>query len=126
MLSHHDTCRKKREMYRGSEFAPRILADNDIPVVLKVFLSISLSFVASPLNLNSQSDHPVQNSRYLLYEAAQAHYYGLNPALAFTSVTSTPAAALGLGHRIGMIQEGQSFIHFDHIHFLKTLFKATM
>lgn len=28
--------RYKREAYRGSEFAPRILADNDLRVVMKV------------------------------------------------------------------------------------------
>ncbi|KAF8958055.1 hypothetical protein BDZ97DRAFT_1950338 [Flammula alnicola] len=78
--------RKKREAYRGSEFAPRILAEHGIPVVMK-------------------SDHPVINSRYLLFEAQQAHYYGLNPALALASVTSVPARAAGLGHRVGTIAE---------------------
>ena len=28
--------RKKREAYRGSEFAPRVLAEHGIPVVMKV------------------------------------------------------------------------------------------
>ncbi|KAJ7607296.1 hypothetical protein DFH06DRAFT_1380161 [Mycena polygramma] len=79
--------RKKREAYRGSEFAPRILADNGLPVVMK-------------------SDHPVLNSRHLMYEAQQAHYYGLNPALALASVTSTPATALGVGWRVGMLAAG--------------------
>ncbi|KAH9484599.1 hypothetical protein JR316_0004081 [Psilocybe cubensis] len=79
--------RKKREAYRGSEFAPRVLAGHGIPVVMK-------------------SDHPVVNSRYLLFEAQQAHYYGLNPALALASVTSVPAQAAGLGHRVGTIAEG--------------------
>ncbi|KAH7922182.1 hypothetical protein BV22DRAFT_1114028 [Leucogyrophana mollusca] len=79
--------RKKREAYRSSEFAPRVLAEHGIPVVMK-------------------SDHPVVNSRYLLHEAAQAHYYGLDASLALQSVTSTPAAALGMGHRIGSIREG--------------------
>ncbi|PFH48338.1 hypothetical protein AMATHDRAFT_65765 [Amanita thiersii Skay4041] len=79
--------RKKREAYRGSEFAPRILADNGIPVVMK-------------------SDHPVLNSRHLLFEAQQAHYYGLSSALALSSITTVPARAAGLGHRIGMIAKG--------------------
>ncbi|KAJ7225059.1 hypothetical protein B0H12DRAFT_1328757 [Mycena haematopus] len=79
--------RKKREAYRGSEFAPRILADNRLPVIMK-------------------SDHPVLNSRYLMYEAQQAHYYSLNPGLAIASVTSTPANALGIGWRVGTIAEG--------------------
>ncbi|KAF9460668.1 carbohydrate esterase family 9 protein [Collybia nuda] len=79
--------RKKREAYRGSEFAPRVLAASGIPVVMK-------------------SDHPVLNSRYLLYEAQQAHYYGLDFALALLSVTVTPAKAAGVGHRVGSIAEG--------------------
>lgn len=79
--------RYKREAYRGSEFAPRILAENDISVVMK-------------------SDHPVQNSRYLLYEAQQAHYYGLKANLALSSVTATPARIMGMDHRIGFIKEG--------------------
>ncbi|KAH7889205.1 hypothetical protein F5I97DRAFT_486659 [Phlebopus sp. FC_14] len=79
--------RKKREAYRGSEFAPRVLTSHGIPVVMK-------------------SDHPVVNSRYLLNEAALAHYYGLAPNVALLSVTATPANAMGLGHRLGRIQEG--------------------
>ncbi|EKM59751.1 uncharacterized protein PHACADRAFT_181721 [Phanerochaete carnosa HHB-10118-sp] len=79
--------RYKRESYRGSQFAPRVLADNEIPVVMK-------------------SDHPVLNSRYVVYEAQQAHYYGLQPHLALASVTSTPARAAGLSHRIGILAEG--------------------
>ncbi|KAH9921901.1 uncharacterized protein B0H18DRAFT_1086033 [Fomitopsis serialis] len=79
--------RYKRESYRGSEFAPRVLADNGIPVVLK-------------------SDHPVLNSRYLLFEAQQAHYFGLPPHLALSSVTAVPATAAGMSHRIGVLQEG--------------------
>ncbi|KAL5534649.1 hypothetical protein ACEPAG_1112 [Sanghuangporus baumii] len=79
--------RYKREAYRGSEFAPRILADNGIPIVMK-------------------SDHPVINSRYLIYEAQQAHYYGLSDNLALASVTSTPARIMGMDHRIGYIRTG--------------------
>ncbi|KJA29867.1 hypothetical protein HYPSUDRAFT_126636 [Hypholoma sublateritium FD-334 SS-4] len=79
--------RYKREAFRGSEFAARILADEGIPVVMK-------------------SDHPVINSRYLIYEAQQAHYFGLPPGLALAAVTSTPAATAGLSHRIGVLEEG--------------------
>ncbi|KAJ7228499.1 carbohydrate esterase family 9 protein [Mycena pura] len=73
--------------YRGSEFAPRVLADAGIPVVMK-------------------SAHPVVNSRYLLQEAQLAHHYGLPPFLALASVTSIPATAAGLAHRIGSLHEG--------------------
>lgn len=79
--------RKKREAYRGSEFAPRILTSHGLSVVLK-------------------SDHPVVNSRYLLNEAALAHYYGLPENVALLSVTVNPARAMGLDHRLGRIQEG--------------------
>ncbi|KAH7928042.1 hypothetical protein BV22DRAFT_1083961 [Leucogyrophana mollusca] len=79
--------RYKREAYRGSEFAARILAENGIDVVMK-------------------SDHPVLNSRYLLFEAQQAHFYGLPTNLALSSVISTPAKVMGQDHRIGFIREG--------------------
>ncbi|KAH0587756.1 hypothetical protein H2248_006514 [Termitomyces sp. 'cryptogamus'] len=79
--------RYKREAYRGSEFAPRVLADEGIPVIMK-------------------SDHPVINSRYLLYEAQQAHYFSLPANLSLASVTSTPATIAGLSHRIGFLREG--------------------
>ncbi|KAG6911405.1 hypothetical protein DXG01_016502 [Tephrocybe rancida] len=79
--------RKKREAYRNSEFAPKVLANHGIPVVMK-------------------SDHPVLNSRYLPYEAQQAHYYGLDANLALASVTTTPAKAAGMGHRVGTLAEG--------------------
>ena len=36
MITQPTLHRKKREAYRGSEFAPRILADHGIPVVMKV------------------------------------------------------------------------------------------
>ncbi|KAI0766557.1 composite domain of metallo-dependent hydrolase [Irpex lacteus] len=79
--------RYKREAYRGSEFAPKILADNGIQVVVK-------------------SDHPVLNSRYLPYEAQQAHYYGLDWNLALLALTGTPAQILGQDHRIGFLKQG--------------------
>ncbi|KAH9913691.1 uncharacterized protein BXZ73DRAFT_106870 [Epithele typhae] len=79
--------RYKREAFRGSEFAPKILAEHGLQVVMK-------------------SDHPVLNSRYLLFEAQQAHYYGLPPNLALAAVTSTPATVLGQSHRIGFLRPG--------------------
>ncbi|KII92273.1 hypothetical protein PLICRDRAFT_172382 [Plicaturopsis crispa FD-325 SS-3] len=79
--------RYKRESYRHSEFAPRILADNGISVVMK-------------------SDHPGIVSRYLVHEAQQAHYYGLEENVALSSIISTPAEVLGLDHRVGFIREG--------------------
>lgn len=96
--------RYKREAYRGSEFAPRIHADNGIRVTMKV-TNQRISCYLSCAN-SSKSDHNVLNSRYLLYEAQQAHYYGLSRALALASVTSTPANVMGLDHRIGYLKEG--------------------
>ncbi|KAM5544023.1 hypothetical protein V8D89_002640, partial [Ganoderma adspersum] len=79
--------RYKREAYRGSEFAPRILAENGLQVVMK-------------------SDHPVLDSRFLLWEAQQAYYYGLPHNLALAAVTTTPATVMGQSHRIGSLKEG--------------------
>ncbi|WVQ99842.1 hypothetical protein IAU59_006985 [Kwoniella sp. CBS 9459] len=79
--------RYKREAYRGSEFAPKVLAEAGLSVVMK-------------------SDHPVLDSRYLISEASFAHHYGLNTSQALSSVTTHPAKALGLDHRIGYIREG--------------------
>ena len=53
-----------------------------------------------------QSDHPVTNSRYLPFKAQQPHYYELPANLALPSVTTTPATAAGLSHRIGHLREG--------------------
>ncbi|KAF8207208.1 hypothetical protein K438DRAFT_1714110 [Mycena galopus ATCC 62051] len=79
--------RYKREAYRHSEFAARILADNGLKVVMK-------------------SDHDAIVSRYLMHEAQVAHYHGLSSNLALASVTSTPAEVLGLDHRIGFVKPG--------------------
>ncbi|KAJ7691755.1 hypothetical protein B0H17DRAFT_1062568 [Mycena rosella] len=79
--------RYKRESYRHSEFAPRILADNGLKVIMK-------------------SDHSAIVSRYLMHEAQMAHYRGLSANLALASVTSTPAEVVGLDHRIGFVKPG--------------------
>ncbi|RPD74182.1 hypothetical protein L226DRAFT_535646 [Lentinus tigrinus ALCF2SS1-7] len=79
--------RYKREGYRHSEFAPRILADEGIDVIMK-------------------SDHFAIPSRNLIGEAAIAHHYGLPEHVALSSVISTPAKVLGLDHRIGYVKEG--------------------
>ncbi|KAF5371159.1 hypothetical protein D9758_004121 [Tetrapyrgos nigripes] len=79
--------RVKREAYRQSEFAPKVLAADGFDVVMK-------------------TDHPVLNGRYLLYEAQQAHYFGLADNLALASVITTPARIMGQDHRIGYVKEG--------------------
>jgi imidazolonepropionase-like amidohydrolase len=78
--------RYKREAYRHSQYAPRLLADEGIPVVMK-------------------SDHPAI-SRSLLHEAQQAHYHGLPEHLALSSVTTVPAKAIGLDWRLGAVTVG--------------------
>ena len=118
--------RYKREAYRGSEFAPRILAQQGIQVVMKVSIRF-LSRHSQTHGSAEQSDHPVLDSRYLLYEAQQAYLYGLPENLAIAAVTryaqqdqhdaengetdvtatySTPATIMGMDHRIGYIKEG--------------------
>lgn len=102
-----NTClhRTARGSYRASEFAPRILADSSFKVAMKVCI---FSLIAvSPLN-KLKSDHPTLNSRHLLYEAQQAHFYGLPTHLAIASLTSIPAALLGLDHRVGFIRKGET------------------
>ncbi|KAN0084286.1 hypothetical protein V8E55_007790 [Tylopilus felleus] len=79
--------RYKREAHRHSEFAPRILHDEGIKVVMK-------------------SDHPGIQSRWLLHEAQQAHYYGLPANAALASVTTNAAELLGLDYRLGYIKAG--------------------
>ncbi|KIY68393.1 hypothetical protein CYLTODRAFT_421612 [Cylindrobasidium torrendii FP15055 ss-10] len=79
--------RYKREAYRHSEYAPRILHEAGIQVIMK-------------------TDHPHISDRYLLHEAQQAHYYGLPWNVALSSVISTPATVMGLDHRIGFIDQG--------------------
>lgn len=74
----------KKEAFQASTRSPKILADAGIPVAIK-------------------SDHPVTNAQHLAFEAAKAHHYGLDEKLAIASVTSVPANALGLNHRIGQI-----------------------
>ncbi|KAF9501563.1 carbohydrate esterase family 9 protein [Pleurotus eryngii] len=79
--------RYKREAYRASEFAPRILTSHGLKVAMK-------------------SDHPVLNSRFLLYEAQQAYFYGMPENAALASVISTPAEVIGMGHRLGFVRKG--------------------
>lgn len=77
----------KKEAFQAVPEAPKILFDAGIPVALK-------------------SDHPVLNSQHLIFEAAKSTHYGLPPQEAFKTVTSTPANAIGLGHRIGSLRVG--------------------
>ncbi|GAA5841787.1 hypothetical protein JCM11251_004064 [Rhodosporidiobolus azoricus] len=74
----------KREAWRGSPYAGKVLSEHNISVVYK-------------------SDHPVTDSRYLLFQAQQAHHFDLPPHLALASITTTPARVAGLDHRVGSL-----------------------
>lgn len=71
---HAVQARFKRESYRGSEFAPRILTENGIKVIMKVCVGIFRLGAHAYADHHEQSDHPLVDSRFLLYEAQQAHY----------------------------------------------------
>ncbi|CAG8727104.1 2824_t:CDS:2, partial [Dentiscutata heterogama] len=77
----------KKEAIQASTKAPKIFVDAQIPVALK-------------------SDHPISNAQNLAYEAAKAYHYGLDEHQSLAAITSVPAKALGLGHRIGQISLG--------------------
>lgn len=81
------SARYKREAYRGTPYAAKILADAGLTVVHK-------------------SDHPVLDSRHLIYEAAQSHAFGLNFSVALSSVTTHSAKIAGLDHRVGYVRPG--------------------
>ncbi|KDN43658.1 hypothetical protein K437DRAFT_147093 [Tilletiaria anomala UBC 951] len=53
-----------------------------------------------------KSDHPVTDSRRILNQAAQGHHFGLDAPSALAGVTSAAARAIGMGHRLGMVQNG--------------------
>jgi hypothetical protein len=79
--------RYKKEAFQASVLSPKILVDAGIEVAIK-------------------SDHPIIDSQHLVYQAAMAHHYGLTELQALASVTSVPAKAMGLEHRIGKIAVG--------------------
>ncbi|KXN92662.1 hypothetical protein AN958_11763, partial [Leucoagaricus sp. SymC.cos] len=111
--------RKKREACRNSEFALRILVSHRIPVVMKALggpPTIALfAFISrkkreacrnSEFALRILSDHPMLNSRYLVFEAQHAHSYGLSTELTLASVITTPAKTTRLSHRVGFLSKG--------------------
>ncbi|CAG8574681.1 23878_t:CDS:10 [Dentiscutata erythropus] len=77
----------KKEAIEASTKAPKIFVDAQIPVALK-------------------SDHPITNAQNLAFQAAKAYHYGLDENQTLAAITSVPAKALGLGHRIGQISLG--------------------
>ncbi|CDH60301.1 amidohydrolase family protein [Lichtheimia corymbifera JMRC:FSU:9682] len=77
----------KKEAFNGSPYGPKILYDANITIAIK-------------------SDHSVTNAQHLMFQAAKTHHYGVPEQVAFKSVTSIPARALGLDHRVGSLKPG--------------------
>jgi imidazolonepropionase-like amidohydrolase len=79
----------KQEGYEANLYAGKILEDHGIPVAYK-------------------SDHVEEatNAKYLLFEAQNAHSFGMSEHKALQAVTSVPAESLRLGHRIGYATPG--------------------
>jgi imidazolonepropionase-like amidohydrolase len=61
---------------------------------------------------SSSSDHPIINSKNLIYDAAKATFYGLSPEETMKAITTTPASILGIADRVGAIKEGYGDIVF--------------
>ena len=76
------------EAYNANVYAPKILYENGVSVILK-------------------SDHPVLHARTLISEAAKAYHYGLEQQAALAAITSEPAKAAGLFHRVGSLEIGK-------------------
>ncbi|KAI7851769.1 hypothetical protein BDC45DRAFT_571641 [Circinella umbellata] len=83
-----DTWGYKHETMDQNVNAPTILSEAGIPVAFK-------------------SDHPLLNARDLLYESQKAYHYGFDEHKALAALTTVPANALGLGHRVGSIEPGK-------------------
>ncbi|KXH68906.1 amidohydrolase [Colletotrichum salicis] len=79
----------KHEAYGANLRGPKILDDHGICVVLK-------------------SDHTGESNhaKYLMYQAAVSHSFGLSENKALQSVTSVAAESIYQGHRIGFVRPG--------------------
>lgn len=77
----------KTEAYIGSEYAGKILYENNLTAVYV-------------------SDNPVLNAQHVLFEAAKAYHYGLPYHAALSGVTSATAELLGMGNRLGKVKPG--------------------
>ncbi|KAH8825073.1 composite domain of metallo-dependent hydrolase [Flagelloscypha sp. PMI_526] len=94
--------RFKRESYRASEFAPR----HATLCCYIPFHHVVRILASHGIDVSMKSDHAVLDSRFLIYEAQQAHMYGLPANLALASVITTSARMAGLDHRLGYVREG--------------------
>ena len=57
-------------------------------------------------NVSYVSDHPALNGQFPMREAAMAYNFGLEEEAAIASVFAVPAVSIGLGDRLGRVQEG--------------------
>ena len=74
----------KQEGFDATVSQPAILAAAGVPYAIK-------------------SDHPVLNAQYMGFEMAKTVHWGVDVQQAIKSVTSSPAAALGLSQRVGAL-----------------------
>ncbi|KAJ5685084.1 hypothetical protein N7536_007703 [Penicillium majusculum] len=79
----------KAEAYGANLRGPRILADHGVQVALK-------------------SDHTGEGNyaKYLVYQAAVSHSFGLSEEKSLQAVTSVPARSIQQDHRIGYVRPG--------------------
>ncbi|KAF1988789.1 hypothetical protein K402DRAFT_373086 [Aulographum hederae CBS 113979] len=79
----------KKEAYESNLYAGKILEDSGVPVAYK-------------------SDHGEEgtNAKYLLFEAAMAHSFGMSELKALQSITSVPAKSMEQDYRIGYTKVG--------------------
>ncbi|KUI62725.1 Imidazolonepropionase [Cytospora mali] len=79
----------KKEAYAASLSAGKILNEHGVPIAYK-------------------SDHGMEDtsSKYLLLQSAVGHSFGLPADKAMQAVTSVPAAAVDMEHRIGYVRPG--------------------
>ena len=76
----------KQEGFDATVSQPALLAAAGVPYAIK-------------------SDHPVLNAQYMAFEMAKTVHWAVDVQQALKSVTSTPAAALGLSQRVGALAE---------------------
>lgn len=79
----------KKEAYDSNLYAGKILAENGVNIAYK-------------------SDHSEGelSAKYLIFQAATGHYFGLSEELALQSVTSVPARSMEQDHRVGYVRPG--------------------
>lgn len=78
----------KMEAWEANLQAPKILTEKNVKVAF-------------------HTDHPVNEQRYLIFEAAKAMRYGLAEEEAWKTVTINPATIMGVSQRIGSLEEGK-------------------